>query len=105
MALLDEVRFAVNRTTTATNQALETELTRYINAAILDLTATTSIKPFKATDADDLLKDAIITYACFMFERDTSRKDQYKKIYDDLKTKIMLSSKYSTLGGEVTNDD
>ena len=30
MALIDEVRFAVNRTTTATNQALETELNRYI---------------------------------------------------------------------------
>lgn len=98
MALIDEVRFAVNRTTTATNQALETELTRYINAAVLDLTQTTSIKAFTAAEADDLQKEAIITYACFMFERDTNRKAQYKTIYDDLKTKMLLSAKYSDLG-------
>ena len=98
MALIDEVRFAVNRTTTAGNTALETELSRYINAAILDLTETTSIKSFAATDADDLQKEAIILYACFMFERDTNRKEQYKRLYDDLKTKMLLSSKYSDLG-------
>jgi hypothetical protein len=99
MALIDEVRFAVNRTTTATNAALETELTRYINAAVLDLTETTSILPFEPAAADDLQKEAIITYACFMFEKDTNRKAQYKQIYDDLKTKMLLSSKYSDLGG------
>lgn len=98
MALIDEVRFAVNRTTTAGNSALEAELTRYINAAVLDLTETTSIKPFAAADADDLQKEAIILYACFMFERDTNRKELYKKLYDDLKIKMLLSSKYSDLG-------
>ena len=102
MALIDEVRFAVNRTTTATNQALETELSRYINAAILDLTQTTNIKPFTALTADDLQKEAVILYACFMFERDTARKDQYKKLYDDLKTKLLLSSDYSDLGAVST---
>lgn len=102
MALIDEVRFAVNRTTTATNQALETELNRYINAAILDLTQTTNIKPFTALTADDLQKEAVILYACFMFERDTARKDQYKKLYDDLKTKLLLSSDYSDLGAVST---
>lgn len=100
MALIDEVRFAVNRTTTATNQALETELSRYINAAILDLTKTTNIKPFTALTADDLQKEAVILYACFMFERDTARKDQYKRLYDDIKTKLSLSSDYWSLGGE-----
>lgn len=102
MALIDEVRFAVNRTTTATNQALETELNRYISAAILDLTQTTNIKPFTALTADDLQKEAVILYACFMFERDTARKDQYKKLYDDLKTKLLLSSDYSDLGAVST---
>ncbi len=100
MALIDEVRFAVNRTTTATNTALETELSRYINAAILDLTQTTNIKPFTALTADDLQKEAVILYACFMFERDTGRKDQYKRLYDDLKTKLSLSSDYWSLGGD-----
>jgi len=100
MALIDEVRFAVNRTTTATNTALETELSRYINAAILDLTKTTNIKPFTALTADDLQKEAVILYACFMFERDTARKDQYKRLYDDIKTKLSLSSDYWSLGGE-----
>lgn len=98
MALIDEVRFAVNRTTTATNAALETELTRYINAAVLDLTETTDIIPFTPETADDLQKEAVILYACFMFERDATRKEQYKRLYDDLKTKMLLSSKYSTLG-------
>ena len=99
MALIDEVRFAVNRTTTATNQALETELSRYINAAVLDLTETTSIKPFSVEGlTDDLLKEAIILYASFMFERDAARKEQYKRLYDDLKTKLLLSGKYSDLG-------
>ena len=98
MALIDEVRFAVNRTTTATNTALETELSRYINAAILDLTKTTNIKPFTALTADDLQKEAVILYACFMFERDAARKDQYKKLYDDLKTKLSLSSEYWKAG-------
>ena len=98
MALIDEVRFAVNRTTTATNTALETELSRYINAAILDLTKTTNIKPFTALTADDLQKEAVILYACFMFERDTTRKEQYKKLYDDLKTKLSLSSEYWKAG-------
>ena len=98
MALIDEVRFAVNRTTTATNTALETELSRYINAAILDLTKTTNIKPFTALTADDLQKEAVILYACYMFEREPSRKTQYKTAYDDLKTKLSLSSKYWSLG-------
>lgn len=98
MALIDEVRFAVNRTTTATNAALETELARYINAAIADLTKTTDIKPFTAETADDLQKEAVILYACFMFERDTARRESYKRLYDDLKTKLSLSSDYSDLG-------
>ena len=96
--LLSAVRFAVNRTTTTTNAALDAELTRYIDAAILDLTETTSILPFTAATADALQIDAVIAYASYMFERDTARKDQYKRVYDDLKTKMLLSSKYSDLG-------
>ena len=97
MALIDEVRFAL-RINNTTNTALNDELNRYISAAILDLTETTDIRPFTAATADGLQKDAVIVYAEFMFEKDVARKQNYKAIYDDLKMKMSMSSKYSTLG-------
>lgn len=98
MALIDEVRFALTRIDTTLGNAVEAELQRYIDAAILDLTQTTDIIAFTAADADALQKEAIITYALYSFEKDTTRKDKYKVAYDDLKTKMLLSSHYSTLG-------
>ena len=98
MALIDEVRFALTRIDTTLGSAVETELQRYIDAAILDLTSTTDIIAFTASDADALQKEAIIAYALYAFEKDTTRKDKYKSAYDDLKAKMALSSKYSTLG-------
>lgn len=98
MALIDEVRFSLTRIETSTSPALETEFQRYIDEAILDLTSTTDIMPFDATTTDALLKGAIITYCHYCFELDTTRKTEYKKSYDDLKTKLSMSSKYSTLG-------
>lgn len=102
ITLQDRVRFAVNRTVTSTNALLEDEISRYIKAAILDLTKTTNIETFTAENADDLQQEAIILYACFMFEKDVSRKQNYKSLYDDLKTKMLLSSKYN---GGVINDE
>lgn len=101
MALLDEVRFALTRIDSTISTSTDTEFTRYINAAILDLTQTTDIIAFTATDADALQKEAIIAYALYAFEKDSTRKEKYKAAYDDLKTKMSLSSHYSTLG-EVT---
>ena len=98
MALLDEVRFALTRVSTPLDTAVETELGRYIDAAILDLTETTDIIEFTALTADALQKEAVIAYALYAFEKDTSRKGKYKVAYDDLKTKMLMSSKYSTLG-------
>ena len=98
MALLDEVRFALTRVSTPLDNAVETELGRYIDAAILDLTETTDIIEFTALTADALQKEAVIAYALYAFEKDTSRKEKYKVAYDDLKTKMLMSSKYSTLG-------
>lgn len=98
MALIDEVRFALTRLDSPINNAVEAELQRYIDAAILDLTETTDIIPFTASDADALQKEAIIAYALYSFEKDTTRKDKYKVAYDDLKEKMLLSSHYSTLG-------
>lgn len=98
MALLDEVRFALTRVSTPLDTAVETELGRYIDAAILDLTETTDIIEFTALTADALQKEAVIAYALYAFEKDTSRKEKYKVAYDDLKTKMLMSSKYSTFG-------
>ena len=101
MALIDEVRFALTRIDTSLGTPLDTEIQRYIDAAILDLTQTTDIIAFTATDADALQREAIIAYALYAFEKDSTRKEKYKAAYDDLKTKMSLSSHYSTLG-EVT---
>ena len=101
MALIDEVRFALTRVDATLGQPVETELQRYIDAAILDMTATTDIIPFTEQTADALQKQAVIAFALYEFEKDPTRKDKYKAAYDDLKTKLSLSSKYSTLG-EVT---
>ena len=96
MALIDEVRFALTRLDAPISNAVEAELQRYIDAAILDLTETTDIIEFTVADADALQKEAIIAYALYAFEKDTTRKDKYKVAYDDLKEKMLLSSKYST---------
>lgn len=98
MALLDEVRFALTRVSTPLDTAVETEIQRYIDAGILDLTETTDIISFTASDADALQKEAVIAYCLYSFEKDTNRKERYKVAYDDLKTKLLMSSKYSTLG-------
>lgn len=105
MALLDEVQFALTRIDSTISTAVTTEMQRYVDAAILDLTETTDIKTFQASDADALQKEAIIAYALYSFEKDPARKDKYKVAYDDLKTKMLMSSKYSTLGGEVDDED
>ncbi len=104
MALLDEVGFSL-RITDLSLPALAVEIQGYIDEAILDLTETTDIKAFDESTADALLKGAITTYAHYKFERDVNRKNQYKASYDDLKEKILMSSKYSTLGGDSDDVD
>lgn len=99
MALIDEVRFSL-RITDSSIEELNTELQGYIDEAITDLTETTDIKPFTADTSDALLRGAIIAYAHYKFEVDVNRRKNYKEAYDDMKTKILMSSKYSTLGGD-----
>ena len=98
MALIDEVRFALTRVSSSLDTAVETELQRYLDAAILDLTETTDIISFTALTADALQREAVIAYCLYSFEKDTARKEKYKVAYDDLKTKMLMSSHYSTLG-------
>ena len=98
MALIDEVRFALTRVSSSLDTAVVTELQRYLDAAILDLTETTDIISFTALTADALQREAVIAYCLYSFEKDTARKEKYKVAYDDLKTKMLMSSHYSTLG-------
>ncbi|MBR5299816.1 MAG: hypothetical protein IKU36_06165 [Bacteroidales bacterium] len=105
MALLDEVRFALTRIDTPLSNSVEAEFGRYINAAILDLTNTTDIKAFTAAEADALQKEAVIAYALYSFEKDVNRKEKYKAAYDDLKTKMLMSSKYANVGGVADDSD
>lgn len=105
MALLDEVQFALTRIDTTISTAVTTEMQRYVDAAILDLTETTDIKAFTALTADALQSEAVIAYALYSFEKDPTRKDKYKVAYNDLKAKMLMSSKYSTLGGDENDED
>lgn len=98
MALLDEVRFSLTRLEAPENTSLELEFQRYIDEAILNLVSTTDIRPFTAADADALQKGAVIAYAHYRYELDVSRKQEYKRVFDNLKEQMNLSSKYSTLG-------
>ena len=97
MALIDEVRFSL-RISTTDDANINTELNRYISEAILDLTKTSDIIPFTADTADALQKGAIIDYCHFKFERDTALKDAFLRSYESAKTKMLLSSEYSTMG-------
>lgn len=97
MALIDEVRFSL-RISTTDDENINTELNRYISEAILDLTKTSDIKTFTAEEADALQRGAIIDYCHFKFERDPVMKDKYRESYESEKTKMLLSSEYSTMG-------
>lgn len=99
MALIDEVRFSL-RISTTDDVNINTELTRYINEAILDLTKTADIKTFTAEEADALQRGAIIDYCHFKFERDTALKDAYLRSYESAKTKMLFASEYTSRGQE-----
>lgn len=98
MAFIDEVRFSL-RITVSNNTALNTEIQRWIDEAILDLTKTTDINTFTTSTADALLKGAIIDYCHFKYEADPNIKKSYKDSYDSAKTQLLMSSAYANVGG------
>lgn len=97
MALIDEVRFSL-RISTTDDENINTELNRFINEAVLDLTKTSDIRTFETESADALLRGAIIDYCHFKFERDTALKNAYLQSYESAKTRLLMSSDYSTMG-------
>lgn len=98
MAFIDKVRFSLRQTVT-TNENLNEELDRYVQAAISNLVNTTDIVAFDIESADPLIQDCVIAYCHYRFETDPVQRSSYKEIFDDLKTQISKSSIFSTLGG------
>lgn len=103
MAFIDDVRFSL-RISITTNASLNSEIQRWINEAVLDLTNTSDIRTFDIESADALLKGAIIDYCHFKYEADPSYKSFYKDSYDSAKTKLLMSSVYSNVGGGADED-
>lgn len=103
MAFLDDVRFSL-RITVSNNAALNTEIQRWIDEAVLDLTKTTDIRDFTIETADALLKGAVIDYCHFRYDAEPSNKQFYKDSYDSAKEKLLMSSEYSNVGGGTDAD-
>lgn len=103
MAFIDDVRFSL-RISITTNSQLNSEIQRWINEAVLDLTKTSDIRSFSIETADDLLKGAVIDYCHFKYEADPTTKRFYKESYDSAKTQLLMSSVYSNVGGAPDED-
>lgn len=89
MAVLDEVRLALR----ITNTAYDTEITRLIDAAKLDL-ATGGVET--VDDGDQLTLSAIILYAKANFGMANPDMDRYQKSYNALKITLGISLTYKT---------
>lgn len=72
---------------------LDSQISRLIEEAILDLTATADIKSFTTFDADPFQQGAVICYVKYMWFHD----DKYKVAYDDMKQKMSISKKYRSV--------
>ena len=99
MALLQEVKTACRVTTVTYND----ELTDLIKAALADL-GIVDIDETKLTetDPDPLIKRAILTYCKMNFGYVTLPGDQYDRLkasYDEQKSQLLMSSKYTDWGG------
>lgn len=89
MAALDEVKLALR----ITNAAYNSEITRLIDAAKIDL-KTGGVEVI--VDTDQLTLSAIVLYAKANFGMTNPDMDKYQKSYDALKTTLALSLDYKT---------
>lgn len=88
MALLDDVRMSLRISTTA----YDTELTRLINAAKLDL----GIAGVSLPDTlDDICNTAIISY-CKVNFGEPDQYDRLKAAYDEQKAQLSMATGYTT---------
>lgn len=96
MALLDKVKAACRVTSTAYND----ELVDMIEAALADM-GITDIKPAVLTvfDTDPLIQRAVITYCRMNFGyQDDINYDRLKASYDEQKSQLLMSGKYTDWG-------
>ena len=92
MALIDDVKVACRVTTTT----FDSELTRLINSAKLDLGIAGVELP---TELDALCDTAIITY-CRMNFGDPDNYDKLKASYDEQKAQLGMATGYTNWGDE-----
>lgn len=88
MALIDDARIALRLTTTA----YDTELTRLINAAKLDLGIAGVALP---DTLDDICNTAIISYVLTNFG-EPDNYDRLKASYDEQKAQLSMATGYTT---------
>lgn len=88
MALIDDARIALRLTTTA----YDTELTRLINAAKLDLGIAGVTLP---DTLDDICNTAIISYVLTNFG-EPDNYDRLKASYDEQKAQLSMATGYTT---------
>lgn len=76
-----------------TSTTFDSQITDLIEEALLDLTQTADIKTFAYDQADALQSGAIIAYVSYKWFNDS----KYFEVYNDMKTKMALSSKYRSV--------
>ena len=72
---------------------LDSQISRLIEEAILDLTATADIKSFTTSEADQLQQGAVVLYVKYRWFDDP----KYQTAYNDIKQKMALSGKYRSV--------
>ena len=76
-----------------TSTTFDSQIKDLIEEALLDLTQTADIKTFAYDQADALQSGAIIAYVSYKWFNDS----KYFEVYNDMKTKMALSSKYRSV--------
>ena len=88
--MLNKVKLALRITT----DAVDSELTDLINAALLDL-GIAGVNEFEATTTDALIIRAVITY-CKVHFGEPDEYDRLKASYDEQKAQLGMATGYTT---------
>ena len=92
MALIDDVKLSLRISSTD----LDIEVQDLIDTAKAEMTLT-GIDVVRKTDADPLIKRAIITYCKANFDTETQESDRLLKAYQSLKEHLSFASDYMPL--------
>lgn len=94
MAILDDTKIALRITTN--DAGIDADVTRLINAAVLDLTKTADIAEIDAENCDDFVKTAIITYVKSKWPTYAAQSKDLIASYDLMKASMIMSEAYGT---------